>query len=106
MRCGAASGARRREMDLARLGELLGDLVAGVAAAHDQHRARREVVRRAVVAAVQLHDLGAEVGGDRRRERHLERPGGDHDLVGLVGAVGELDEEAAVVAARTAARGC
>ena len=39
-----------------------------------------------------------EVGGYRRRERHLKRPGGDHDLVGLVGAVGELDEETAAVA--------
>ena len=39
-----------------------------------------------------------EAGGYRRRERHLKRPGGDHDLVGLVGAVGELDEEAAAVA--------
>jgi hypothetical protein len=33
-----------------------------------------------------------------RRERHLDGPGGDHDLVGVVGAVGELDEEAASVA--------
>ena len=64
-----------------------------------------QVARRAVVAAVQLHHFGAEASGDRRRERHLERPGGDHDLVGLVRPVGELDEEAAVVAAaRTATR--
>ena len=90
----------------ARLGQLRGDLVAGVPAAHDQHRARWKAARRAVVAAVQLRHLGAEVSGDRRRERHLERPGGDHDLVGLVGPVGELDEEAAVVAAARTGRGC
>ena len=36
--------------------------------------------------------------GDGRRERHLERAGGDHDLVGVVRSVGELDEEPAAVA--------
>ena len=85
-------------MDVARLRELLADLVAGVAAADDQHRARREVVRERYGVLCSCTTSGAEVGGDRRRERHLKRPGGDHDLVGLVGAVGELDEEAAAVA--------
>ena len=85
------------QVDLPRVRELLADLVAGVAAAHHQHRARREVVRGAVPGAVQLHHLGPEAGGDRRRERHLKRPRGDDDLVGLVGAVGELDDEAAAV---------
>ena len=95
-----------REVDLARLGQLRGDLVAGVPASHDERRARRKVARRAVVAAVQLRHFGAEVSGDDRRERHLKRPGGDHDLVGFVGPVGELDEEAAVARAARTGRGC
>jgi hypothetical protein len=48
--------------------------------------------------AVQPAHVAAQFGSYRRRERHLKRPGGDHDLVGFVAAVDDLDEEAAVVA--------
>ena len=88
-------------MHLARRGELLGDLEAGVAAAHDQHRPVGQIVRRAVGAAVELDDVRVEALGDRRDDGHLERPGRDDDLVGLVGAVVELDEVAAARARRT-----
>ena len=77
-------------------GELLGDLVAGVAATDDQHRPGRHVLRSAVLAAVELRDARVEALGDRRHTRDLERAGGDHDLVGLVAAVVELDQEAAL----------
>jgi hypothetical protein len=40
---------------------------------------------------VQLHHLAVETLGDGRHERHLEGPRGDHDLIGLVAAVVELD---------------
>src|SRR3954469_9346598 len=46
--------------------------------------------------AVQLHHFGAEVSRDRRREGHLKRPGRDHDLLGRVAPVGELDQETTV----------
>ena len=86
-------------MHFARGGQLGGDLEAGVPAADDERDAFRQGVRRAVAAAVQLHDLVAEIGGHRRRERHLERPRGDDDLIGFVGAIGQFDEEAFTVAA-------
>jgi hypothetical protein len=41
---------------------------------------------------VELHDLWTEALRDRRRERDLERAGGDHDLVGLACPVVELDQ--------------
>ena len=95
MRWGSGVWRADREMHLARPHELGGDLEAGVAAADDQHRARRQVGGRPVPAAVHLHHIAAQVGGHRRRERNLERPGGDHDLVGLIAhAVEEFDEAA------------
>ena len=45
-----------------------------------------------------LDDARVQPLGDRRHPRHLERPGGDHHLVGRVRAVAQLDHEAAVVA--------
>ena len=45
-----------------------------------------------------LDDARVELLGDGRDPRRLERPGGDHDLVGGVRAVAQLDHEAAVVA--------
>ena len=79
--------------------ELGGDLEPGVPAADHQHRSVGKAVRRAVRAAVQLQHVTAEVLRDRRRERHLEGPGGDDDLIGFVGPVGELDHEASVARA-------
>src|SRR3954453_6715217 len=85
-----------REVDLARLGQLRGDLEPGVPTSHDERGARWQAARRPVVAAVQLRHVTAEVSGHHRPERHLKRPGGDHDLVGFVGPFGELDDEAIV----------
>ena len=82
-----------------RAGELLGDLIAGVAATDDQHRACRHVLWPAVLAAVELRDARIEALGDRRHTRDLERAGGDHDLVGLVAAIVELDQVAALASA-------
>ena len=40
--------------------------------------------------------LGVQAIGDLGHARELEGAGGDHDLVGLVGAIVELDEVAAI----------
>jgi hypothetical protein len=77
--------------------QLLRDLEAGVPAADDQHGARGHVVRPTVVGAVRLEDLLREVRRLRRDPRHLERPGGDDDLVGLDAAVAEVDDEPTVL---------
>ena len=86
-------------MHLVGAGELLGDLIAGVTAAHDQHRPRRDLLGVAVARAVKLQDLWTEALGDRGNHRHLERPGRDHHLLGGDCAVLQLDEVAAVVLA-------
>ena len=70
MRCG--SGVCREPIDrctscVAR--ELFGDLEAGVAAADDEHRPGGHVVRRAVLGAVELHDVRVQLRGDRRASR-------------------------------------
>ena len=54
----------------ARFVELLGDLTSGLAAADDQHRAGRELVRVAVALDVDPQD----VVGERRRSRGPMRP--------------------------------
>ena len=71
------------EMGLALGRELLGDLEAGVAAAHDEHGPVGELTGVAVAHAVGLKDGRVEVGGEGWHARHLEGPGGDDDLVGL-----------------------
>jgi len=45
---------------------------------------------------VDLKDLGRELAGDRRDERNLEGPGGDHDLVGHDVPLVEFEDEPAV----------
>ena len=82
-------------MDLVRARELRRDLKAGIATAGDEDGARRDGLRGPVRGAVKLDDLGVEALGDGRRERDLERTGGDHDLVGLVGPLVQLDVERA-----------
>ena len=83
-------------MDLVGRGELVRDLKAGVAAPDHEHRPVCDVVGSAVVAAVELVHLGGQVLRDRGNARRLKRPGGDHDLVGLVCAVVGLDGVAAL----------
>ena len=85
------------QVHVARAGELFGDLKAGVAAADHQHPSGGQVGGRRYVGAVQLHDLAGELARERGHARDLERAGGDHDLVGVQRAVGELDAVAAVV---------
>jgi len=85
------------EVHFAGAGELLGDLKAGVAAAHHEHPAVRQFAWRAVVGAVELRHVVGELLRDRRDARDLERSGGDHDLVGAQFAVDQLDAVAAVV---------
>ena len=87
------------EVDLVGAGELLGDLEAGVAAADHEHGPGRDGVGRAVGRAVELDDVAAQPLSDLRHARHLEGAGGDHDLVGPVRAVVELDDVAVAVAA-------
>ena len=94
-----------REVDFVGRGEFVRDLKAGVPAPDDEHGPVGDVVGSAVVAAVELVDLSGQVLRDRGDARRLERPGGDHDLVGLVRAVVGLDEVAAGRAAARPARG-
>src|ERR671914_1182878 len=93
-----------RQVDLARGRQLLGDLEAGVATAHDEHAPARNGVRRPVLGAVQLENGGIEALRDRRDERHLERPRRHDHLIGLVGAVVELDDVAGAALADRADR--
>ena len=44
-----------------------------------------------VPGAMQLDHVLTEAVGDRRHERDLERSGGDHDLIGRIAAVLQLD---------------
>jgi hypothetical protein len=45
---------------------------------------------------VELRHVAGELLGDRGESRRLERAGGDHDLVGVQRAVGQLDAVAAI----------
>ena len=98
---GDALGQRRlagadRQVHLVRARELFGDLKAGVAAAHHEHRAGRHLIGPAVLGAVKLDDPAVQWLGDRRHAGDLERSSGDHHLLGCVAAVVELDQIAAV----------
>jgi hypothetical protein len=86
------------EMGLALGRQLLGDLEAGVAAAHDEHGPVGELTGVAVAHAVGLKDGRVEVGCEGWHAWHLKGPGGDDDLVGLNGcAVLKVEPEAAVL---------
>jgi hypothetical protein len=65
-----------RKMHLVRAAELLGDLKAGVAATDHEHRPARNILRRAVVAAVELDDVRVQALSQRGHARDLERAGG------------------------------
>ena len=69
-------------MNLAAAGQLLRDLEAGVAAAHDEHAAFGQIRGAPVAGAVRLEDLGREAAGEGRHDRRLEWPGRDDHRVG------------------------
>src|SRR3954465_8296207 len=86
-------------MHLSRGCQLLGDLVARVPAAHNEHGALGHVGRRAVRGAVHLHDRIVELLGEGRNPGRLERTPGDDHLIGDERAVTQLDQEALVTGA-------
>ena len=65
-------------------------------------RARPGALAGAVRAAVQLDHVAVELPAMAGTQRHLERPGGDHHLVGPVAPVVQLDHVAAVRSAEGA----
>ena len=81
---GRASGAR----------QLVGDLAAGLAAAHDQHAPRRQHPRGAVGVRGQLRDACRQRPGERRHHRLPEGPGRHHDRACPHRARGRLHPEA------------
>src|SRR5215217_6218471 len=83
-------------MDRVRCGELVRYLKTGVAAPDHEHGPVGDVVWPAVLAAVELVDVGGQVLRDRGNARRLKRPGGDHDLIGLICAIIGLDEVTAL----------
>src|SRR4051794_36333788 len=78
-------------------GELLRDLEAGVAAADDENRPLGDIARVPVGGAMCLKQVRRELAGERRHARHLERTGGDDDLVGLDLPLLESDDERSAV---------
>ena len=73
--------------------ELLRDLVAGVAAAHDEHDLAGDVAGAAIAGAVQLLNARAERVGDGRDARDLEGTRRDDHLLRLDRVVAEVDDE-------------
>ena len=83
-----------RQVYLTGGGELFGNLKAGVASANNQRRTIGKVLGAPVPRAMELEDLFTDAVSDRRHEGHLERPGGDHDLIGRIAVAVKLDEVA------------
>ena len=107
IRCGSGVCARSdRQMDLVRGGQLLGDLKAGVAATDDQHRTIGKVLGERYWVLWNCTTSGPRSLSDRWHERDLERAGGDHDLIGRVSPVVELDPVPAPRPAGSTGRGC
>ena len=73
--------------------KLAGDLVAGVAAPNDQHRALRHVAGRAIALAVSLEHLGSELAGKVGNARRLEGAGGDNNLASFDGSPVYVEQE-------------
>src|SRR6266705_1152909 len=68
-----------REIDApSRFGQFIGYLAAGAARAHHEDRARRERSGIAVLARVELNDIGGKAGRELRDPWSLIRAGGDH----------------------------
>ena len=91
-----------REVNLAAAGQLLRDLEAGVAAAHDEHASFGQVRRSPVAGAVRLEDLGCEAAGEGRHDRRLEWPGCDDHRVGANRPAVCVEHEAVRVLAQRA----
>src|SRR6266581_2265606 len=68
-----------REIDApSRFDQFIGYLAAGAARAHHEDRARRERSGIAVLARVELNDIGGKAGRELRDPWSLIRAGGDH----------------------------
>ncbi len=78
------------------LGELVGDVAAGVRGAHDEHRPLLELSRPAIVTGVKLLDRRVEIRGEGRHVRRPSKgPRGHHDVVAGERAVAERDRKPA-----------
>lgn len=62
--------------------EILGYLAAGLPSADHEYLPRRQLIGVAVLRRVQLHNARGQPLGHPRRQRHLVRPGREHDLLG------------------------
>ena len=83
---GLLTGVAPREPSLVVPRELDGDLGPGVPGAHHKNPARLELGRIAVLAGVQLNDVGVEIGTQSRHSRGAIGAGG-HDHVVRIEAV-------------------
>jgi hypothetical protein len=72
--------------------QIIGNLAAGLGAAHDEHRILWQQVRTAVVRGVILRDPIREGLGQRGRSRRVLVAGGDHDGEGTDVTVARLQE--------------
>ena len=82
-----------REPRRAAMGELGGDLGAGVAGAHDERCAVAQLRRIAVLAGVQLDDAGVQLGGEAGHPGRPVRAGCRDDAVGLEPPAVRRDDE-------------
>jgi hypothetical protein len=86
--------ARHENHPSARPEQFLGDLVPGLRAPDDQHRARRELGGTAVLDSVQLHDVHRKLPGQRRGARHVLPAGRDDDGARAKLPIAGLQDEA------------
>ena len=63
----------------ATLVQFFGELAAGIGTAYNQHCTRRQAARIAIVAGVQLKDIGRQGTTERGRLRELKRARGNYD---------------------------
>src|SRR6266705_6465195 len=85
-----------REIDASsRFDQFIGYLAAGAARAHHEDRARRERSGIAVLARVELNDIGGKAGRELRDPWSLIRAGGDHYVSRLQFTVVREDHVAA-----------
>ena len=80
-------------------GQFQGDLGTGVARADDQHWAAGQLGRAAVVTRVQLSDAGVQLSGERRNDREVVSPGGQHHVAGPPAARSGHDQQVRAVSA-------
>src|SRR5713101_7326031 len=78
---GEAAMPADREIDApSGFDQFIGYLAAGAARAHHEDRARRERTVIAVLACVELNDIGGKADRELRDLWSLIRAGGDHDV--------------------------